>query len=70
MDKARDENLRTTAQEALNEYRSPTNHLTYREVLDKHAAKIAPYWPAKPPAWMRLSCACMRIDAVKKQRKK
>ncbi|KAB1578713.1 hypothetical protein [Serratia marcescens] len=68
MDKARDENLLTTAQEALNEYRSLTNNLTYREILDKHAAKIAPDWPAKPPAWMRLSSACMRIDSTKKQR--
>jgi len=62
----KDDLLRNTAREALTEYRSPTNKLSYREILDKHAAKIAPFWPAKPPAWMRLSCACMRIDAGKK----
>jgi hypothetical protein len=61
----RDNLLRSTAIEALAEYRSPTNNLTYRQILDKHAAKIAAYWPDKPPAWMRLSCACMRIDADK-----
>ncbi len=65
MDTARDNLLRNAAIAALTEYRSPTNNLTYREILDKHAVNIAPYWPAKPPAWMRLSCACMRIDAGK-----
>ncbi|HCK02877.1 MAG TPA: hypothetical protein DHV72_23035 [Serratia grimesii] len=53
--------LRSTARELLNEFESPTNKLTFRQLLDKHAVKIAPYWPKRPPAWLRLNCEVHRV---------
>ncbi|RYM48755.1 hypothetical protein BSQ97_20945 [Serratia proteamaculans] len=53
--------LRSTARELLKDFDSPTNKLTFRQLLDKHAVKIAPYWPKHPPAWLRLNCEVHRV---------
>ncbi|QIQ67948.1 hypothetical protein P9A27_gp02 [Hafnia phage yong1] len=36
------------------------NKLTYRQLLDKHSAKIAPLCGRFKP-WMVLSCYCMKV---------
>lgn len=55
--------INSTARAALNEYFSKTNTLTYRQILNKHATKIAPLIPAKHRgrAWMLLNVVCQRI---------
>lgn len=53
--------LRSTARELLNEFDSPTNNSTLRQLLDKHAVKVAPYWPKTPPIWLRLCCEVHRV---------
>ncbi|ASL90928.1 hypothetical protein BVG97_16305 [Serratia marcescens] len=53
--------LRSTARELLRDFDSPSNNLTLRQLLDKHAVKIAPYWPKSPPVWLRLCCEVHRV---------
>ncbi|HEJ7884146.1 TPA: hypothetical protein SMI12_001069 [Serratia liquefaciens] len=68
MDTARSNTLRSTAKEALKEFYSPTNNLPYREILDKHARKIAYLWPQGAkciPAWLRLNVECHRVKEGK-----
>lgn len=57
--------LRSTARELLNEFESPTNKLTYRQLLDKHALKVAHMLPRKPPAWLQLNYVCHEVYAEK-----
>lgn len=53
--------LRSTARELLNEFESPTNKFTYRQLLDKHAVKIVPYWPKRPTVWLLLNSEVQRV---------
>ena len=57
--------LRAAAKEAIKEYRQPDNTLTYRQILDKHAADIAHILPRKYPAWMWVNYACHEVYAEK-----
>lgn len=57
--------IRSTAKDAIKEYRQPGNNLTYRQILDKHALKIAPMLPTKPPAWLQLNYVCHEVYAEK-----
>ncbi|MBP0998422.1 hypothetical protein J8629_15325 [Serratia fonticola] len=57
--------IRSTAKEAIKEYRQPSNTLTYRQILDKHALKVAHMLPRKPPAWLQLNYVCHEVYAEK-----
>ena len=57
--------LHSIAKTVITEFKSPTNTLSYREILDKHAEKIAPMLPTKPPAWLRLNYVCHQVYAGK-----
>ena len=57
--------IRSTAKDAIKEYRQTGNTLTYRQVLDKHALKIAHMLPRKPPAWLQLNYVCHEVYAEK-----
>ncbi|WP_447886753.1 hypothetical protein [Serratia fonticola] len=57
--------IRSIAKEAIKEYRQPGNALTYRQILDKHALKVAHMLPRKPPAWLQLNYACHEVYAEK-----
>ncbi|WP_260513616.1 hypothetical protein [Serratia fonticola] len=49
--------IRSTAKDAIKEYSNPSNTLTYRQILDKHAQKVAHMLPKKFPAWMWVNYA-------------
>ncbi|OCJ30622.1 hypothetical protein [Serratia sp. 14-2641] len=53
--------IRSTAKDAIKEYRQTGNTLTYRQILDKHALKIAHMLPRKPPAWLQLNYVCHEV---------
>jgi hypothetical protein len=55
--------IRSIAKDAINEYRQPNNPLTYRQILDKHALKVAHMLPNKPPAWLQLNYVCHEVYA-------
>ncbi len=65
MDAQIDNALHSLAKAVITEYKSPNNTLTYRELLDKHAKKIAAALPAKPPAWLQLNYVCHQVYAEK-----
>jgi len=58
MDTAIENALASIAKTVITEYQSHSNVFTYRELLDKHAKKIAPMLPDKPPAWLQLNYVC------------
>jgi hypothetical protein len=53
------------AKDAIKEYRQPSNILTYRQILDKHALKVAHMLPKMPPAWLQLNYVCHEVYAEK-----
>lgn len=57
--------LYQAARTVISEYKSPTNTLAYRQILDKHAKKVAPMLPTKPPAWLQLNYVCHKVYAEK-----
>ncbi|UIA85232.1 hypothetical protein LU604_10625 [Erwinia tracheiphila] len=58
-----DNAIKSTARTALAEYTNPTNTLTYRQILDKHARRIEALIPAhhRGRAWLWLNCVCQRL---------
>ncbi|EOS94696.1 hypothetical protein SY86_18530 [Erwinia tracheiphila] len=58
-----DNAIKSTARTALAEYTNPNNTLTYRQALDKHAAKIAHLVPDKyrREPWLWLNYVCQRL---------
>lgn len=65
MDTATENALASIAKTVITEFKSPSNTLSYRELLDKHSQKIAPALPDKPPAWLQLNYVCHRVYAEK-----
>lgn len=57
--------IRSAAKDAIKEYSNPSNTLTYRQILDKHADKISHMLPKKFPAWMWVNYACHAVYAEK-----
>jgi len=55
--------INSIARTALAEFTSKSNTLTYRQTLDKHAAKIAHLVPTKYrwEPWMWLNYICQRL---------
>ncbi|OON35560.1 hypothetical protein BTJ39_22510 [Izhakiella australiensis] len=66
--KPEDENaINSVARAVISELTSKSNQLTYRQILDKHATKIAPLIPAKHRgrAWLWLNCVCQNLASGK-----
>lgn len=57
--------LLSIGKDVIAEYSSKTNTLTYRELLDKHAARIAILLPPKPEPWLWLNVYTQRVAAKK-----
>ncbi len=47
------------------EFYSKSNRLTYRQLLDKYAARIEPLFPGDPDVWMILGVYTQRVAAKK-----
>lgn len=67
MDPEAEIEINSTARAVLTEFKSKSNTLTYRQLLDKHARRIETLIPAKHRcrAWMWLNCVCQRIGGHK-----
>ncbi len=53
--------IRSVGKEVIAEYTSKSNTLTYRQLLDKHAARIAPLLPTKSEPWLWLNIYTQRV---------
>ena len=57
--------IRSAAKEVIAEYRCKSNRKSYRELLDKHSAKIAAICPRGFMPWMCLNIFVYRVSESK-----